>query len=129
MISGVTSGTFKLFLQDLYPTSDLDFSSSTSTIASALSTAAYELSALGMTVECSSFGVTKALLAGGTALQLNITFYVSYQETPFTRTTVFIDDLKGKIGFIFDCIACKTLATTGYTVFIGQIHHQFRTFF
>lgn len=91
----MTGGTFKLFVQDIYPTTDLSFASTTSEIANALSTAAYELSSYDITVECYSFGVTKELLAGGTSARLNITYQTTPTGVPMTRTTVYTDDLTG----------------------------------
>ena len=101
----MTGGTFKLWLQEEYPTADLSFSSDTNTIANALQTAAQQLAALDVTVECYYFSVTKALLGGGKVLQLNITYLVdnSVAVLPLTATTVFTDDLTG------ECVICKIL--------------------
>lgn len=82
----------------MYPTTALTFSSSTSAIASALTAAANSLADYDIDVECYSFSVTKALLEGGTALQLNITFITSNNNgLPLSPTTAFVDDLTGKI--------------------------------
>lgn len=94
-MTGVTGGTYKLLLQGIFPTADLTLSSSPSTIASALSAAAYALATYNVPVECYSFAVSKALLNSGTALQLNITFQVSNFYQPLSITTLYTDDLTG----------------------------------
>lgn len=95
LITGATGGSFRLWLQDMYPTDSLTFASSTTTIANALTAAAYSLADYDIDVECYSFGVSKALLQSGTALQLNITFYTD-NEVPLSPTTAFLDDLTGE---------------------------------
>ena len=99
-IGGTTGsgGSFKLWVQDMYPTTALTFTSSTSAIASALTAAANALAEYDVDVECTSFSVTKALLEGGTALQLNITFITSANNgLPLSPTTAFVDDLTGML--------------------------------
>jgi len=96
-VTGVTGGTFKLVLQEIYPTTDLTFSSTTSAIASALATAANNLAAYNVPVECYSFAVTKAVLNGGSGLQLNITFQINNYYQPLSRTVFYTDDLTGSL--------------------------------
>lgn len=98
-MTGVTGGTFKLVLQEIYPTADLTFSSTTSAIASALATAANQLADYNVPVECYSFAVTKAVLNGGSGLQLNITFQINNYYQPLSRTVFYTDDLTGTFLF------------------------------
>ena len=98
-VTGVTGGTFKLVLQEIYPTADLTFSSTTSAIASALATAANQLADYNVPVECYSFAVTKAVLNGGSGLQLNITFQINNYYQPLSRTVFYTDDLTGTFLF------------------------------
>jgi hypothetical protein len=94
-ITGVTGGTFKLWVQDMYPTTDLTLASTTSEIANALTAAANMLALNDIDVECNSFSVSKALFQSNTAIQLNITFVVN-NEMPLSHTTAYVDDLTGK---------------------------------
>jgi hypothetical protein len=94
-ITGVTGGTFKLWVQDMYPTTDLTLASTTSEIANALTAAANMLTLNDIDVECNSFSVSKALFQSNTAIQLNITFVVN-NEMPLSHTTAYVDDLTGK---------------------------------
>jgi hypothetical protein len=120
---GATGGTYKLWLQELYPTTDLTFSSSTSSIASALVVAAQQLSALSVTVECSSFTVTKLLLDGGNSLQLNITFRTDSVTTPLSHTTAYIDELTGtKLLLPFKCISVAAFVRLYFRHSVSHVH-------
>lgn len=99
-ITGVTGGFFRLWVQDMYPTTELTFSSTPTQIQNALTAAASELAGYGIDVECTSFSVVKALTASNTALQLNITFLVN-NRAPLSPTTAYVDDLTGMFGIGF----------------------------
>lgn len=79
-----------MIVQQEVATDPLSFSSSTSTIASALQAAAYQLS----DAECTNFGVTKTVSSDGTKLYLGITFYTDNTQ-PLTLMDVYTGELVG----------------------------------
>jgi hypothetical protein len=113
-ITGITGGTFKLWVQDMYPTTDLTLASTTSEIASALTAAANMLALNDIDVECNSFSVSKALFQSNTAIQLNITFVVN-NEMPLSHTTAYVDDLTGKPVTAWHNESCLLVVLCGWS--------------